>query len=138
MEQAGERSMKMDELIPYEEMLARQLRNPKFRAEWERLAPARAVANRLVVYRADHNLSQAALGRLLGLSQPAVARLEAGDHLPSIDTHVRIAERLGIESTVQIAPPQQAGSADGSTPARALVTERATSPGGAGLTVAMR
>lgn len=128
----------MDELIPYEEMLERQLRNPKFRAEWERLAPARAVANRLVVYRADHNLSQTALGRLLGLSQPAVARLEAADHLPSLDTLVRIAERLGIEITVQIAPPRQARTAEESMPPRALVTERATSPGGAGLTVAMR
>ncbi|MFN8592225.1 MAG: helix-turn-helix transcriptional regulator [Thermomicrobiales bacterium] len=127
----------MTELVPYEQVLERQLRNPEFRAEWERLAPARAVANRLVLYRAEQNLSQAALGRRLGLSQPAVARLEAADHLPSLDTLVRIAERLGLEIVVEIVPParHQNGHERGLPPA---VTTHASTSGGAELTVAIR
>src|SRR5688500_5231678 len=97
--------MKLEDLIPFEKVLEKHLRDPEFRAEWERLAPARVVANRLILYRLDHNLSQTALGRILGMSQPAVARLEAADHVPSLETLIRIAERLNIEISVEIAPP---------------------------------
>src|SRR5437879_5240164 len=47
-----------------------------FRERWEKTALARAVALRLVAYRGEHALSQSALGRLLQMKQPAVARLE--------------------------------------------------------------
>ena len=60
--------MNLDHLIPFEQVLDEELRDPEFRAEWERLAPARAVANRLIAYRADHGLTQTALGRKLGMS----------------------------------------------------------------------
>jgi transcriptional regulator with XRE-family HTH domain len=38
------------------------------------------------------------------VKQPQVARLESGLVTPSIDTLVRISERLGIEFTVEIRP----------------------------------
>jgi predicted transcriptional regulator len=41
---------------------------------------------RVIGYRVDHGLSQTGLARLLGMHQPAVARLEAGDHEPSLAT----------------------------------------------------
>ncbi len=89
----------------FEEVLAAHLADPEFRAEWNRLAPARAVALRLVAYRVEHNLTQTALGRRLGLPQPAVARLESGDHVPSLETLVRLSETLDIEFLVDITPP---------------------------------
>jgi transcriptional regulator with XRE-family HTH domain len=58
---------------------------------------ARAVASRLVEYRVEHALSQAAVARRLGMKQPAVARLEAGGHNPSFDTLARLSSVLGIE-----------------------------------------
>ena len=85
-------------------MLADQLEDPAVRAEWERLAPARAVALRLVAYRAEHGLTQTALGRLLGMPQPAVARLESGEHVPSLETLIRLAEGLDIEFLIDIKP----------------------------------
>jgi hypothetical protein len=39
--------MKLDERIPSEELFEQELSDPAFRAEWERLAPARALAYRL-------------------------------------------------------------------------------------------
>jgi DNA-binding XRE family transcriptional regulator len=78
--------MNLDALIPFEQVLEEALRDPEFRAEWDRLAPARAMANRLIAYRAEHGLNQTGSGRVLGVSQPAVARLEAGEHLPSLPT----------------------------------------------------
>jgi transcriptional regulator with XRE-family HTH domain len=78
-----------------------------FRAEWKGLAPARAMANWLIAYRADHGLTQTALARRLGMSQPAVARLEIGEHLPTLPTPLRLSEVLGLEILVTMTPPGQ-------------------------------
>jgi transcriptional regulator with XRE-family HTH domain len=127
-----------EDMIPFERVLEEHLRDPEFRAEWERLAPARAVAISLVAYRADHGLTQTALGRLLDISQPAIARLEAGDHLPTLPTLLRLSEMLGLEILVTMMPPgrEQNGSAQEFPEAR--VKEHVTTPSGASLTIAIR
>jgi ribosome-binding protein aMBF1 (putative translation factor) len=86
------------------EVLRSELENAEFRAEWERTALARALALRVVEYRAESGLSQAALGRLLGMAQSGVARLEAGEHTPTLDTLSRIAQVLGIHLRVDLDP----------------------------------
>jgi DNA-binding XRE family transcriptional regulator len=130
--------MNLNDLVPFEQVLEEELRDPEFRAEWERLAPARAIANRLIIYRADNELSQTALGRILGMSQPAVARLEAAEHLPSLQTLTRLAERLDFEILVEITPPGRSKHRASPTIGRAAVTEQGTTPRGAALTVAIR
>lgn len=130
--------MKLEDMIPFEQVLEEQLRDPEFRAEWERLAPARTVANRLVGYRVDHGLTQTALGRLLGMSQPAIARLETGDHLPTLQTLMKLAEALDLEIIVTMAPSTQ--REDGTVPELrpARVTENVTTASGASMTIAIR
>ena len=76
--------------------------DPAFRREWERTALGRAVALRLVEYRADNELSQTALARKLGMHQPAIARLEAGDHNPSMETLMHLARVLEIDFRIDI------------------------------------
>ena len=117
-------------LISADDALAAELAGPEFRAEWNRLAPARAVALRLVGYRIEHGLTQTALGRRLGMPQPAVARLEAGDHVPSLETLVRLADALDIEFLVDIKPPRRASSWVSPEAERAEVVERVTTPDG--------
>lgn len=129
---------RIEDMIPFERVLDEHLRDPEFRAEWERLAPARAIAHRLIAYRADHGLTQTALGRLLGLSQPAVSRLEVAEHLPSLETLVRLSERLGIEIVVEIVPPEQNHAAAEAKLLDAEVTVHVSTPGGADLAVAIR
>jgi ribosome-binding protein aMBF1 (putative translation factor) len=97
--------MRLTDLPLADEVLARNLKDdPAFRAEWERTAVARAVATRLVAYRAEHGLSQAALARKLGMSQPAIARLELGEHEPTIATLARLSRGLGINIRIEIGP----------------------------------
>lgn len=91
--------------IPLAEAIAELSEDPEFRAEWERTAPARAVAHRLIAYRAEHSLSQSALARKLGMSQPAVARMELGEHLPTLTTLARVARALDIEIAIAVLPP---------------------------------
>jgi transcriptional regulator with XRE-family HTH domain len=121
----------------WRDLLAEDLRDPDFRTEWEASAPARAIAIRMMEYRADHGLSQTALGRLLGMSQPAVARLEAGEHLPTLGTLRRISEALGIEILVSIRPADRHPTwVTPEAESSAKVVERVTTASGSELLIA--
>jgi DNA-binding XRE family transcriptional regulator len=97
-----------------------QLADPSFRGQWQRLAPAREFAATLLRYRAEHELSQRALAKKLGVSQPRVVKLESGEHNPEIDTIINAVRCLGIEFVLDVAPA-------GCKPA--LVTARAQKRG---------
>ncbi|MDQ2760507.1 MAG: helix-turn-helix domain-containing protein [Actinomycetota bacterium] len=73
-------------------------------AELARTALANQLAILVIRYRVDHGLTQTALARKLGMKQPQVARLEAGDHEPSVATLARLANRLGITLRLDLAP----------------------------------
>lgn len=96
--------MKIPEMTSVDEVLAGQLKNPDFREEWDRTALAREVSNRIVAYRAEHGLSQAALARRLEVSQPLIARLETGEHEPTLSTLARLARQLDLEFHIDITP----------------------------------
>lgn len=81
-----------------------QLADPSFKAEWQRLTPAREFASTLLRYRAEHELSQRALAERLGVSQPRIVKLESGDHNPDVDTIINAVRRLGIEFAVDVSP----------------------------------
>lgn len=81
-----------------------QLADPSFRAEWQRLAPARELASTLLRFRAEHELSQRALAARLGVSQPRIVKLESGEYNPNIDTIINAVRRLGIEFVLDVSP----------------------------------
>jgi len=82
--------------------------DPEFRAYWERTALARAVALALIGYRVKHRLTQTQLAEKLGVRQPQVARLEMGEHTPSLEMLQRLARTLGLRFIVEVAPAGQA------------------------------
>ncbi len=100
--------MKLTDLKTSEQVLAEDLRDPAFRREWERTAVARAVALKVLAYRTEHGLSQRALAQKLGMTQPQLARLEVGEHNPTIDTLARLAQALDVEFAIDIHPLQRA------------------------------
>jgi len=51
---------------------------------------------RVLDYRVEHKLTQTALAELLGMRQPHIARLEAGDHEPSLATLARLGRGLDL------------------------------------------
>ncbi len=81
-----------------------QIADPSFRAEWQRLAPAREFATTLLRYRAEHKLNQRELAKQLGVSQPRIVTLESGEHNPEIDTIIKAVKRLDIEFVLDVAP----------------------------------
>ena len=56
-----------------------QLKNPGFRKAYEDLEEEYELAKQVIRFRIDRNLSQAQLAKLVGTSQPAIARLESGN-----------------------------------------------------------
>lgn len=86
-------------------VLEEELRqDPDFRAYWERTALARAVALAVIGYRVKHHLTQTKLAQTLGIRQPQVARLEMGEHTPSLEMLHRLARTLGLRFIVEVAP----------------------------------
>lgn len=96
--------MKLSELKSAAQVHAEVLSSPEARAEQDRTAFAHDVALRVISYRAAHGLSQSALAQMLGMKQPAIARLEAGDHEPSLGTLSRLARGLGLEFHIDVTP----------------------------------
>ncbi|HMI82248.1 MAG TPA: helix-turn-helix transcriptional regulator [Solirubrobacterales bacterium] len=99
--------MAIDQLISHEEVLAKDLRDPEFRAEWERTALARWLAVEVAHYRAENELSQRQLAEILGVHQSDVARMESGEHVPSLERLVRVAQGLDIELMIDIRPQKR-------------------------------
>ena len=96
--------VKITELTTAEEIHHRDMADPAYRAEYERTQFAHDIATRILRYRTEHGLTQTAFGRLVGMSQPHVARLESGEHEPSLSTLVKLAGALGEDFTVDIKP----------------------------------
>jgi len=89
--------MKLSEMKTIDAVIDDHRQDPEFRAEWDRLAFARQVAVRVLEYRTGRGLSQRALAEIVGMAQPAIARLESGDHQPTLDTLARLTRATGLE-----------------------------------------
>lgn len=94
----------MSNYRPFQDVLEDALKDPETRAEWDRTQLARDVSIWLLRYRRDHQLTQVELARQLGWKQPVIARLERGEHEPSIATLRHLVERLGTRATIEIRP----------------------------------
>lgn len=124
------------ELTTFREWLATKLEDPEFRAEWERLAAARAVAEIVATNRERKGLTQTALARAIGVRQPVIARIESGDHVPTIETLIKIASALDIEIMVGIAPSTRSEPTIAGKPAGATDAEEVTAALGSRLVIA--
>lgn len=95
---------KLSELKTGEQLTAEDTRDLEVAAELARTSVANQLAILIIRYRVEHGLTQTALARKLGMRQPAVARLEAGDHEPSVATLARLASKLGITLRLDVQP----------------------------------
>jgi DNA-binding XRE family transcriptional regulator len=95
---------KLSDLKSSKQIAEDEMHDPEVLAELERTSVAEQVALLLTTYRVEHGLTQTGLARLLGMHQPAIARLEAGSHEPSLATLARLSSALGVSLDVHIAP----------------------------------
>jgi len=96
--------VKLSQLKTSEQIAAAEAGDPDVAAELKRTSVGQQLALWLVRYRVEHGLTQTTLAQLVGMKQPAVARLEAGDHEPSVATLARLARALDVSLVLDIAP----------------------------------
>ena len=72
-------------------------KDPEYQAALEEFEPYEEIARQLVAFRIETGLSQAELARRCGVSQPAIARLERGEHEPRLATLRRVAHALDAD-----------------------------------------
>jgi predicted transcriptional regulator len=83
-----------------QDYLSRQLENPAFAEEWERIKPEYEVMKLLVEARTEQGLTQKELAERTGIRQPNISRLEHGQCSPTLDTLNALARGLGKELKV--------------------------------------
>ena len=88
--------------IPLKEIADEWLKNPEFKAEYDRLGPEFEIATELIQARLRSGFSQVELAQRMGTSQSAIARLESGQTLPSTKTLLRFAEATGSKLELRL------------------------------------
>lgn len=80
--------------LDFEDVLKEQLKNPKFKAEYDKLQPEFAVLQAIIDTRKKKALSQKQLAKKLGTTQSAISRLEGGNVSPTVNFLQKLAEAL--------------------------------------------
>ncbi|HEY4115269.1 MAG TPA: helix-turn-helix transcriptional regulator [Rhizomicrobium sp.] len=88
-------------MIDVETWLKKKLKDPKFKAEYDRLEPEFALARELIGARVKAKLTQAQVARRMGTSQSAVARLESG-RTPSLASLRKYANAVGRKVEIKL------------------------------------
>jgi ribosome-binding protein aMBF1 (putative translation factor) len=94
--------VKMSELKTADEVRADDMQDIDYRRAHERTRLASDVAIKVIQYRVANSLSQAELAKRLRMRQPNIARLESGDHEPSLTTLARLAQVLNQDFSVEV------------------------------------
>lgn len=80
--------------------LEEDLKDPVFRAEWERIQPFEKIARFVVFRRAELGLTQAELAVRMGTTASVISRIESGQHATSAKTLKRLAEALDARAVI--------------------------------------
>ena len=89
--------------IRYEDFLKQQLKNPKFRKEYDALEGEFTLAKEIIALRIKNRLTQKQLAQQIGTSQPAIARIESGSyHNVSLSFIRRLADALGAVPEIHL------------------------------------
>ena len=88
-------------MTDWKELKKELLKDPKVRAEYEKLQPKFAIVSALIETRIKKGLTQEALARKIKTKQSAIARVEAGNANPSIGFLQKLAEALGKKLVIR-------------------------------------
>jgi len=87
--------------LDFDEFLEESLKNPKIKAEYDKLEPEFAVIEAVLKARVQKGITQEQLAKKIGTKQSAIARIESGNANPSIGFLQKLAEALGKKLVIQ-------------------------------------
>lgn len=85
----------------FDKYMNEQMKNPKFRKEYDALAPQYEIIEQIIRERAAQNITQKELAERTGLKQSNISRLESGNYNPSVEFLQKIANGLGKELHIE-------------------------------------
>ncbi len=93
----------------FEKSKEKALKDPEFRAEYERLQPEYDLIRQLLRMRKKSGLSQEQLARKMGTKKPNISRLESPSaaHSPTIKTLQKYAAATGYELQIKFKPVEE-------------------------------
>jgi ribosome-binding protein aMBF1 (putative translation factor) len=91
----------------WEQVRGGRLASPEAGSGYQRARRALELGEQIRHLREAKGISQAELGRRIGSTQPAIARLEAGRVSPTLETLDRVAAALEVELVVGFQDAQQ-------------------------------
>ena len=93
-------------MLSHEELVAKMLKDPEVKAEYDAVEPEFELLDELLKAREKAGLTQEDVARRMGTSRPAVARIEAGGgskrHSPSVSTLRKYAEAVGCKLQIRL------------------------------------
>jgi ribosome-binding protein aMBF1 (putative translation factor) len=90
------------EYVLFEDMKREALRDPKFRKEYDALAPKYALISAMLDARNKKGMTQAEIARRAGTTQSAIARFESGRTNPTLDFATRLSHALGAKLEIRL------------------------------------
>jgi transcriptional regulator with XRE-family HTH domain len=87
-----------------EKALAKQMKNPEFRAEYEALEPEFAIIQAMIDARKTSGITQKQLAEKTGIAQSDISKMETGNANPSLKTLQRLATGMEMKLKVEFVP----------------------------------
>jgi ribosome-binding protein aMBF1 (putative translation factor) len=94
----------MSQRSDWQELRSRRMTEPGAAEAYDAARLAFELGRQVRELRVQQGLSQTELARRAGMTQPAVARFEAGGTVPTLPVLERLARSLGTELTVKLTP----------------------------------
>jgi len=88
----------------FRDFKAELLKKPSIRRQYEALKPQYEIIQAIISRRNELSLSQRELARMVGMHQPAICRLERGDHDIKIGTLFKVADALDLSFSISTTP----------------------------------
>ncbi|WP_311481736.1 helix-turn-helix transcriptional regulator [uncultured Anaerococcus sp.] len=79
----------------FRDTLNKELKNPEFKTEWDRLEPEFQIIKSVIDSRAELSMTQKDLSELTGIHQSEISKIENGCANPSFKTLERLASAFG-------------------------------------------
>lgn len=90
--------------LDFDEFLKESLKNPKIKAEYDRLQPEFAVINAMIEARVKKGLTQKELASKIGTKQSVISRLESGKANPSVAFLKKFAQAINSNLQIKFTP----------------------------------
>lgn len=90
--------------ISHEEIHKKWMKDPKYRYEYEKLAPEFELARAIIDARIKRKISQEELAKRMGTGQAVISRLENANAKPSLSLIQRLADALELKVELKFTP----------------------------------